>query len=193
MLTSFMLQSHPSTTISPPMMAPEIPTDSPSLNPPIMIRLHGSLSMNLMNGIGIPLESTSPNTISLLSPISSACVPIWILIAFLTILNPLMTLLMMNYSSKPKINLRFSRTLIFSMTAASTMTRSYSMSMSASLNTRILSIQPMIRIAPPRLITRIPHLLGWHHPTSSVTTLHTSLMNRSLIYPFSILRFLSEN
>ena len=158
-----------------------------------MIRSHGSLSMNLMNGIGIPLESTSPNTSSALSPNSSAGVPIWILIAFLTILNPLMTLLMMNYSSKPKINLRFFRTLIFSRTAASTTTRFSSMSMNALLNTRTLFTQPMIQIALPRLSMRIPHLLGWHHPTSSEMTPHTSSMNRFPIYPILILRFLSVN
>ena len=47
--------------------------------------------MNLMNGIGIPPESTSPNTITMLSPNSFAGVLISILIAFLTTLNPLMT------------------------------------------------------------------------------------------------------
>ena len=192
-LTSSMPRSHPSLTIISPLMDPEIHTDSSSLNLPLTIRFDGSLSMNLMSGIGILHESTSPNTIFSLYPDSSTSVRIWIIPACLTILNPLMTLSMMNYSSKPKINLRFFRTLIFSRTAASTTTRFSSMSMNALLNTRTLFTQPMIQIALPRLSMRIPHLLGWHHPTSSEMTPHTSSMNRFPIYPILILRSLSVN
>lgn len=188
-----MLRSLPSLTTSRFILDLEIHTDSPSLNLPIMIRFDGYLSMNLMSGIGILYESTSPNTIFSLYPDSSTSVLISTIPAYLTILNPLMTLLMMNYSSKPKINLRFFRTLIFSRTAASTTTRFSSMSMSALLNTRTLFTQPMIQIALPRLSMRIPHLLGWHHPTSSEMTPRTSSMNRFPIYPILILRFLSVN
>ena len=47
--------------------------------------------MNLMSGIGTLHESTSPNTITMLSPNSFAGVLISILIAFLSTLNPWMT------------------------------------------------------------------------------------------------------